>query len=108
MTLVRPSLLKHGTTTATYNALCRCRRPALAAAHDIRLSVGRTGVCWDNALAESFFATLKNELVSQRRWHSRSVARSAIFDYIEGWYNNRRLHSSLGYRSPAEYETTAA
>ncbi|MER5935553.1 DDE-type integrase/transposase/recombinase [Streptomyces sp. NPDC002054] len=54
------------------------------------------------------FATLKNELVSQRRWHSRSVARSAIFDYIEGWYNTRRLHSSLGYQSPAEYETTAA
>ncbi|MFI8900615.1 IS3 family transposase, partial [Streptomyces virginiae] len=81
---------------------------ALAAGHDIRLSVGRTGVCWDNALAESFFATLKNELVSQRRWHSRAVARSAIFDYIEGWYNTRRLHSSLGYRSPAEYENTAA
>ncbi|MFE2364453.1 integrase core domain-containing protein, partial [Streptomyces virginiae] len=73
-----------------------------------RLSVGRTGVCWDNALAESFFATLKNELVSQRGWHSRSVAHSAIFDYIEGWYNTRRLHSSLGYQSPAEYENTAA
>ncbi|MGN5385679.1 IS3 family transposase [Streptomyces sp. JL7001] len=81
---------------------------ALAAARNIRLSVGRTGVCWDNALAESFFATLKNELVSQRRWHSRSVAHSAIFDYIEGWYNTRRLHSSLGYQSPAEYENTAA
>ncbi|WP_158718122.1 IS3 family transposase, partial [Streptomyces sp. NRRL F-2664] len=75
---------------------------ALATAHDIRLSVGRTGVCWDNALAESFFATLKNEFVSRRRWHSRAVARSAIFDYIEGWYNTRRLHS------PAEYEKLAA
>ncbi|MFJ4775755.1 transposase [Streptomyces sp. NPDC088762] len=74
----------------------------------MRLSVGRTGVCWDNALAESFFATLKNELVSQRNWHSRSVARSAIFECIEGWYNTRRLHSSLGYQTPAEYENHAA
>ncbi|MBT2545787.1 integrase core domain-containing protein [Streptomyces sp. ISL-44] len=81
---------------------------ALAAAHDIRLSVGRTGVCWDNALDESFFATLKNELVSQRNWYRRSVARTAIFEYIEGWYNTRRLHSSLGYRPPAECETLTA
>ncbi|MFD8638116.1 IS3 family transposase [Streptomyces sp. NPDC059533] len=81
---------------------------ALAAARNIQLSVGRTGVCRDNALSESFFATLKNELVSQRRWHSRSVARSAIFEYIEGWYNTHRLHNGLGYQSPAEYETSAA
>ncbi|MFJ8015037.1 transposase [Streptomyces sp. NPDC096339] len=80
----------------------------LAADLDVRLSVGRTGVCWDNALAESFFATLKNELVSQLSWHTRAAARSEIFEYIEGWYNNRRLHSSLGYQSPAEYEATAA
>ncbi|WCD91007.1 hypothetical protein KPP03845_107436 [Streptomyces xanthophaeus] len=80
----------------------------LAANLGIRLSVGRTGVCWDNAVAEAFFASLKNELVTQHRWHTHAAARTAIFEYIEGWYNTRRLHSSLGYQSPAEYETTTA
>ncbi|MCG5220614.1 IS3 family transposase [Streptosporangium sp. KLBMP 9127] len=70
----------------------------------VRLSVGRKGQCWDNALAESFFATLKGELLSDRPWPSRTAARSAIFEFIEGWYNLHRLHSSLGYRSPAAYE----
>ncbi|MEV7618496.1 IS3 family transposase, partial [Streptomyces sp. NPDC089799] len=78
---------------------------ALAATRNIQLSVGRTGVCWDNALAESFFSTLKTELVTRHRWHTHTAARTAIFDYIEGWYNTRRLHSSLGYQSPAQYET---
>jgi putative transposase len=71
----------------------------------VRLSVGRTGQCWDNALAESFFATIKRELLDTSSWPSRAAARTAIFDFIEGWYNLHRLHSSLGYRSPAEYET---
>ncbi|WP_349637112.1 IS3 family transposase [Streptomyces sp. RerS4] len=53
-------------------------------------------------------ATLKNELVSHHTWHTHAAARSAIFEYIEGWYNTRRLHSSLGYQSPAQYETAAA
>ncbi|MDX2946532.1 IS3 family transposase [Streptomyces caniscabiei] len=68
----------------------------------VRLSVGRTGQCWDNALAESFFATIKRELLGTSSWPSRAAARTAIFDFIEGWYNLHRLHSSLGYRSPAE------
>lgn len=72
----------------------------------VRLSVGRKGECWDNAVAESFFATLKTELVDTRGWPSRAGLRRALFEYIEGWYNTRRLHSSLGYRSPAEYEAT--
>ncbi|MEW2418914.1 IS3 family transposase [Streptomyces sp. NPDC046866] len=80
----------------------------LAASLGIRLSVGRTGVCWDNALAESFFATLKNELVTRHTWHTHAAAKTAIFEYIEGWYNSRRLHSSLGYQSPVQYETSAA
>ncbi len=71
-------------------------------------AVGRTGQCWDNALAESFFATIKRELLSLISWPSRAAARTAIFDFIEGWYNLHRLHSSLGYRSPAEYETALA
>jgi transposase InsO family protein len=57
-----------------------------------------------NAVAESFFATLKRELVDGRAWPTRAGLRRALFDYIEGWYNTRRLHSALGHRSPAEYE----
>ncbi|MEV0965376.1 integrase core domain-containing protein [Streptomyces sp. NPDC049910] len=63
---------------------------------------------WDNALAESFFATIKRELLGGRPWHSRAAAHSAIFEWTEGWYNTRRLHSSLGYRSPADHETALA
>lgn len=80
----------------------------LAAELDNRLSVGRTGQCWDNALAESFFATLKNELFGDRPCPSRSIARTAVFEWIEGWYNLHRLHSSLDYRSPADYEAALA
>jgi hypothetical protein len=77
---------------------------ALARANGVILSVSRKGECWDNAVAESFFATLKRELVSDRAWPTRAALHRAVFDYIEGWYNTRRLHSSLGYLSPAEYE----
>ena len=76
----------------------------LARAHGVVLSVGRTGQCWDNAVAESFFATIKRELIDRRAWPTRAGLRAAVFNYIEGWYNTRRLHSSLGYCSPAEYE----
>ncbi len=80
----------------------------LASQLGIRLSVGRTGQCWDNALAESFFATLKNELIGTQPWPSRSAAHTAIFEWIESWYNLHRLHSSLGYRSPVDYEAALA
>ena len=80
----------------------------LAAQLGVRLSIGRTGQCWDNAPAESFFATLKGELLDLCSWPTRAAAHHAIFEYIEGWYNLHRLHSSLGYRSPADYETIAA
>ncbi|GAA4609795.1 transposase InsO family protein [Actinoplanes octamycinicus] len=77
----------------------------LATAHGVRLSVGRRGQCWDNAVAESFFATIKTELLHRRPWPTHKAAHQAIFEYIEGWYNTRRRHSSLGYCSPAAYET---
>ena len=79
---------------------------ALAAELGVRLSVGRKGECWDNALAESWFATIKTELIDTRPWPTQTGLRRAVFDYIEGWYNTRRLHSALGYRSPANYEAT--
>jgi transposase InsO family protein len=83
-------------TAADYRKLC--------AANGIRQSMGATGVCWDNAAAESFFASLKRELVNRYRWLHRADARLAIVRWIEGWYNARRLHSTLRYRTPAETE----
>ncbi|GAA0458818.1 transposase [Paractinoplanes deccanensis] len=80
----------------------------LAAAHGIRLSVGRRGQCWDNAVAESFFSTIKTELIHRQPWSTHQAARQAIFEYIEGWYNTQRRHSSLGYLSPAAFEATAS
>jgi len=77
---------------------------ALAQRHGVVLSVGMAGECWDNAVAESFFATIKRELIDTRAWPTLAGLRTAVFDYIEGWYNTRRLHSSIGYYSPAEWE----
>jgi putative transposase len=76
----------------------------LAVDHGVALSLGRKGTCWDNAVAESFFATIKRELIDRRPWPTIAGLRRAVFDWIEGWYNTRRLHSSLGYLSPARYE----
>jgi transposase InsO family protein len=76
----------------------------LARANGVVLSVGRKGECWDNAVAESFFATIKRELIDTRSWPTRAGLRRGVFEYIEGWYNTRRLHSTLGYLSPARYE----
>jgi transposase InsO family protein len=76
---------------------------ALADDWQVTLSVGRTGQCWDNALAESFFSSLKGELMDTRAWPTRAGARRAVVGYI-AWYNGTRLHSSLGFRSPADYE----
>lgn len=67
-------------------------------------SMSRKGNCWDNAPTESFFATLKRELVHRTRFTSRSEARSAIFSWIATWYNRKRRHSSLGYMSPESFE----
>jgi len=69
-------------------------------------SMSRKGNCWDNAVAESFFATLKFELVDRRVFASRQAARTAIFEYIEVFYNRQRIHQTLGYRTPLEVEET--
>lgn len=76
----------------------------LLADHAIRQSLSRPRECWDNAVAESWFATLKDELLYRRSWPTRAAAQHAIFECIEVFYNRQRLHSSLGYLSPAEYE----
>ncbi len=67
-------------------------------------SMSRKADCWDNAPIESFFATLKRELVHRARFATREAARAAIFEWIEAWYNRKRRHSALGYLSPEEFE----
>lgn len=79
----------------------------LLKAHGVELSMSRKGDCWDNAVAESFFGTLKTELVHDRDYWTRSEAKGDIFEWIESFYNRRRRHSTLGYLSPAEFERTA-
>jgi putative transposase len=72
--------------------------------NQIECSMSRLGDCWDNAVAESFFATLKKELVADSKWKTRAEAKSALFEFIEVWYNRQRRHSAIEYLSPAEYE----
>ncbi len=76
----------------------RCREAG------IMPSMGSVGDAYDNAMAESFFATLEREVLNRRRFKSQAEARMAIFEWIEGWYNPHRRHSGLGYRSPVNYE----
>jgi transposase InsO family protein len=83
-------------TSAQFGDLCDV--------HGVAQSVGRTGVCWDNAPAESFLATLKKELVHRRTFRTRAEARLAIRHWIEAWYNRRRLSSVLDYQSPTQWE----
>lgn len=67
-------------------------------------SMSGKGNCWDNAVAESFFKTLKTELVYHENYKTIQQAKTTVFEYIETWYNTRRLHSSLGYKTPKEVE----
>ena len=76
----------------------------LLESYGMRMSMSRKGDCWDNAVMESFFGTLKKELVHHKRYRTRAEARQDIFEFIEVFYNRERLHSSLGYMSPAAYE----
>lgn len=80
---------------------------ALLKQHDIQVSMSRAGNCYDNAMMESFFATLKTECITQR-FDTRQQARQIIFEYIEVWYNRLRRHSALDYLSPEQYEQRVA
>lgn len=73
--------------------------------YGIRISMGGRSKCWDNAVVESFFKTLKAELQNDERFKTREEARAELFEYIEVFYNRKRLHSSLGYLSPAQFES---
>jgi putative transposase len=100
-----PGLLHHSDRGSSYTG---ATYQQLLAAHGLVVSMSRTGNCWDNAVAESFFATLKAELVADARWATQAAATEVLGHYIEGWYNRRRRHSSLDYVSPVEYERRLA
>jgi putative transposase len=96
-----PGLVHHSDQGSQYVALAFTRRLAEAG---IAASMGRVGTAYDNAAAESLFATIKRELVHRHRFPTRAAARTAIFEFIEVFYNRRRLHSSIGMMAPAEFE----
>ena len=96
----KPGVIFHSDRGSTYTSndfAC------LAADHGVRLSVGRTGSCWDNALAESWFGSLKTECLNRQTWATRAAARAAVVSYIS-WFNSTRKHHTLGYLTPNQYE----
>jgi putative transposase len=98
-------LVHHSDHGCQYTAVLfskRCERAG------IELSMGSLGDCYDNAVCETFHATLKKEKIYRQSWPTRAAARTAVFAYIEGWYNPRRRHSTLAYLSPAEFERQQA
>jgi transposase InsO family protein len=97
----RPGLIHHSDRGSQYAS--EAYRRALAR-HGLVASMSRRGNCYDNAAAESFWSTLKHECIHRRTFLTRSQVRPVLFDYIECWYNTRRLHSSLGYQSPLDFE----
>lgn len=99
-----PGLIHHTDQGAQYRATAYQR---LLGAHHIMASMSRKGNCYDNACAESFFSTLKNELIHHRDFRDRDEARTAVFEFIELFYNRRRTHQALDYRSPVDFEELA-
>jgi len=92
----------HGCQYTSYAFGKRCREAG------VMPSMGTVGDAYDNAMAESFFASLEREVLDRRRFKSQAEAKMAVFEWIEGWYNPHRRHSSLGYRSPVNYERAHA
>ena len=94
-------VIHHSDQGSQYTSIAfgaRCREAG------VQPSMGSVGDAYDNAMAESFFATLECELIDRRKWATKTEARLALFTYIEGWYNPRRRHSALGHTSPASFE----
>lgn len=98
---VRPGLIHHSDQGAQYSCVAYQRQLATLG---MTPSMSRKGNCYDNAVAESFFSTLKNELIHHQAYHTRDDASREIFAFIEGFYNRQRLHQSLAYLSPLEFE----
>ncbi len=98
-----PGLIHHSDRGCQYAS--QTYRQTLAA-HGLQASMSRKGNCYDNAMMESFWSSLKNELIHRTYFATRAQARTAIFDYIECFYNRTRRHSSLGYKSPLDYESS--
>lgn len=97
-------VIHHSDQGAQYTSIAfgqRCREMG------VRPSMGSVGDCFDNAMCESFFATLECELLDRRKFKTQIEARLAVFEFLEGWYNSRRRHSALGYLSPADFERQA-
>jgi putative transposase len=95
------NVIHHSDQGCQYTSIAfgkRCREAG------VRPSMGSVGDCFDNALCESFFATLECELLDRRSFRTQAEARLAVFDFIEGWYNPQRRHSGLGYLSPVAFE----
>jgi transposase InsO family protein len=97
----KPGLLHHTDRGVQYAA---AEYRELLQAHQITASMSRRANCYDNAVAESFFATLRWELLNRHHWQTHAAVRTAIFEYIEVWYNRQRRHSALGYLSPLQFE----
>ena len=99
------SVIHHSNQGSKYTSVAfglRCKEMG------VRPSMGSVGDCFDNTICESFFATLECELLDRRKFPTKAEARVACFEFIEGWYNPSRRHSSLGYKSPVSYERTSA
>jgi hypothetical protein len=97
----QPGLIWHSDQGSQFVSLAFGQK---ARAAGIAQSMGSKGDCFDNAVAESFFATLQKELINRRSWATKAELRTEVFDYIEVFYNRERRHSTLGQRSPADYE----
>lgn len=94
-------LIHHSDRGSVY---CGTAYLAMLKAHGIKPSMSRKGDCWDNAVAESFFGTLKQELLFRRQLEARRTAQTAIFEFLEAYYNRKRRHSTLGFLSPVDFE----
>jgi transposase InsO family protein len=103
--VVEPGLISHSDRGSQYGS---DDAQAMITRYQMRGSMSRKGNCWDNAVVESFFATLKVDLVADCRWETRAEAISAVVEWIEGWYNRERMHSTLGDQSPVEFEAQIA
>ena len=101
---VAPGLVHHTDRGSQYTSSAY---QAALTKHGMICSMSRKAECWDNSVAESFFSRFKDDLIYRETWETKSQARAAIVEYISCFYNARRLHSSLGYRTPMEYEVQA-